>query len=188
MDFELVQSAFCWSSWCNLYPLSSSLSMSFLYSCPGQFRRWPCHSLQCTVWLSEGFLISASSEQYKAAVGTCVISNNWSEGFGHMALPTRRQRQSQRQWHWERFTDFNSIDTVDYPWQIEKPESWHWGLETGSQRVTWKAFAILAMFWKCIEWNQNERTVETTTTSATFLQVLSSFLLGLSRVQLNHLS
>ena len=50
-------------------------------------------------------------------------------------------------------------DTVDYSWwQIEKLELWHWGLVTDSQRVTWRAFAILAMFWvrpskQCIIWN-----------------------------------
>ena len=37
-------------------------------------------------------------------------------------------------------------DTVGYSWQIEKLLSWLWGLETDSQRVTWTAFAILAMF------------------------------------------
>ena len=41
-------------------------------------------------------------------------------------------------------SDFS--DTVDFSWQIEKLESWHYGLVIDSQRVTWTAFAILAMF------------------------------------------
>ena len=38
------------------------------------------------------------------------------------------------------------IGTVEYSRKIEKLKSWHWGLITESQRVTWTAFAILAMF------------------------------------------
>ena len=36
--------------------------------------------------------------------------------------------------------------TVDYSWQIEKLESWHWELATDNQRVTWTAFTLRAMF------------------------------------------
>ena len=52
-----------------------------------------------------------------------------------------------RQIYLERFFDLvTNSDTVDYSWQIEKLKSWNWGLVTDSQRVTWTAFAILAMF------------------------------------------
>ena len=34
-------------------------------------------------------------------------------------------------------------DQVDYSWQIETLNSWHWGLMTDSQRVTWTVFTIL---------------------------------------------
>ena len=37
-------------------------------------------------------------------------------------------------------------DTFFHFWQIEKLDPWHWGLVIDSQRVTWTAFAILAMF------------------------------------------
>ena len=37
-------------------------------------------------------------------------------------------------------------DTVHISSQIEKLEPWHWGFVTDCQRVTWIAFAILAMF------------------------------------------
>ena len=46
----------------------------------------------------------------------------------------------QRQRHWEQFSDKNYCSL-----QSEKIELWQWGLETGSQRVTWKAFPILSM-------------------------------------------
>ena len=48
---------------------------------------------------------------------------------------------------WEQFSDNSDFcDTVDHSWQIAKLESWHWGLVIDNQRVTWTAFAILAMF------------------------------------------
>ena len=37
-------------------------------------------------------------------------------------------------------------ERVSNSWQIERLESWHWGLVRDSQRVTWTAFVILAMF------------------------------------------
>ena len=46
-----------------------------------------------SVWL----FISASSEHCRGVVDTCVLSDNWSEGRGDTAWPTRRQRRWQRQ-------------------------------------------------------------------------------------------
>ena len=50
-----------------------------------------------------------------------------------MTWPTRIQIQI----HWERFL---GLATLWHSWlflTIEKLESWHWGLVTGSNRVTW---------------------------------------------------
>ena len=44
-------------------------------------------------------------------------------------------------------------DKVDYDY--EKLESWHRGLETDSQRVTWTAFAILSVFFSERDLSQN---------------------------------
>ena len=40
-----------------------------------------------------------------------------------------------------------SCHVASMPSQIEKLKSWHWGLVTDIRRVTWTAFAILAMFY-----------------------------------------
>ena len=37
------------------------------------------------------------------------------------------------------------VIAVDY-WQIAILESWHWGLVTDNQRVTWTAFAVFPIF------------------------------------------
>ena len=52
--------------------------------------------------------------QFKAIVDTGDLSDNWSEGWGDMVWPIRRQRQRE----WEQFSDFN--DTVDFSWHIVK--------------------------------------------------------------------
>ena len=54
----------------------------------------------------------------------------------HMWTLWRRQRHEQRQRRWERFIIFYEIEVI---------LSWHWGLVTDTQRVTWTAFAIPAM-------------------------------------------
>ena len=50
-------------------------------------------------WVSVWLLISASSEHCRGVEDTCVLSDNWSEGRGDTAWPTRRQRRWQRQRH-----------------------------------------------------------------------------------------
>ena len=50
-----------------------------------------------------------------------------------------------------------------YSWQIEKLESWHWGLVTDSQKVTWTAFSILAkisilFYFAIVSWQSGLRT------------------------------
>ena len=48
----------------------------------------------------------------------------------------KRRRRRQR----ERFSDLVTLWHIDYSWDIEKLYSWHWGLVTESQRVTWTPF------------------------------------------------
>ena len=56
-------------------------------------------------------------------------------------------------------------DTVDYSSQIEKLRSLHWGSVTDSQRVTYTAFAIFAMFWlKSVSYVRKKRSFTITET------------------------
>ena len=73
---------------------------------------------------------------------------HWISG-AFISTSSEHCRRGWRRSPWDQFIDlmnwwFN--DTVDYFCQIEKRNSWHWGLVTDSQRVPWTVFTIIAIF------------------------------------------
>ena len=85
------------------YMICSSLTKFDFFSCPEQLNRWPCHWL--THWLTQGTL---PIDIQRATHETCDLWDLWSEWWGYMTWPKKRQwqrqiqRQRQRQWQWQR--------------------------------------------------------------------------------------
>ena len=90
-----------------LVPPVTSGWHAMIFSCPGQLKRWTCHS--STHW------------RFDFSVFRALHSCHW-----HMRHIRRRRRRRRC----KQFSDFS--DSVDYSWQIVKLESWHWGLVTDS--------------------------------------------------------
>ena len=94
-----------------------------------QLNRWPCQ------WVSQTFISSKDNERHWKTMKD--IERQWKTiNDSEMQWKTLNGNERQRQRH--RYTAIY--------WQIEKLESWHWGLVIDCQRVTWTAFAILAVF------------------------------------------
>ena len=104
-----------------------------------------------SVWL----FISASSEHCRGVVDTCVLSDNWSEGRGGTAWPTRRQRRWQRQWQRQRH-GYIILSTVLWPWQCrQKQQNWeHINRTIGRIRY----YTVLDRNWfhVCHKWTQHQ--------------------------------
>ena len=91
-----------------LVPPVTSGWHAMIFSCPGQLKRWTCHS--STHW------------RFDFSVFRALHSCHW-----HMRHIRRRRRRRWRRC--EQFSDFS--DSVDYSWQMEKLESWHfWSFKT----------------------------------------------------------
>ena len=58
----------------------------FLFSCPEQLNRWPCHSL--TDWVSEW--VTFRFWHYSVALETCDLWDIWSEWWGDLIWPQNR--------------------------------------------------------------------------------------------------
>ena len=72
----------------------------------------------------------------------CVLSDDWSEKWGDIAWTKWRQRKR----HWERFSGFVTIpDKLRNANQVIEGQ-WLTVRVSESQRVTWTAFVIFAMF------------------------------------------
>ena len=71
-----------------------------------------CQSVKLT-----DVLISASSEDCRAVVNTWVLSDNWSEGWGGMVWPTRRQRQKRA--HKDRDQDIENCRWIEFIYRFE---------------------------------------------------------------------
>ena len=71
-----------------------------------------CQSVKLT-----DVLISASSEHCRAVVDTWVLSNNWSEGWGDIVWPTRRQRH--KRIHKDRDEDIENCRWKEFIYRFE---------------------------------------------------------------------
>ena len=93
----------------------------------------------------------------RAILETCDLCDIWSEWWGDMTWPKKRQwqrqrlRQRQRQWQWQRQSQWLvTIETLITILKIENLDSWQ-SLLPDNYEWHWTAFAILAMF-NWIEW------------------------------------
>ena len=92
----------CWSVNCYQY------CQIWVFSCPQQLNRWPCHWLtdSLTHWLSHS---TFTFDIKRATQDTCDLWNIWSEWWGDLTWPTHWSRQIKRQRQWQRQIHLENI-------------------------------------------------------------------------------
>ena len=91
-----------WEQVTNQTSRSKAACEKLSFSCPGQLNRWPCHSL--TDSLRTLLIVTQKTIQL-----TSDFPDIWSEWWGDMSWPTKRQRQRHiQQRHHLRIWDFEN--------------------------------------------------------------------------------